>query len=521
MTLTLAGELLTASVDDRVLTYRLLTFGEAGRTSAGLLTAADASAVTIPDDVTRLSVNVQHDRNRPAAKFLRVYASADGAGLDCEVRCLPTTTGQDMLIEAAEGVRPGISVELRDPTIRNGQLLRSTLDGAGFVTQPAFPSSLLVAADAGPDVAAAATAAADALHTLADTITEDDPSEDDPTDDGNTPADDPQEDPTVTASAPALGTVQAVPLVTASAADTDPTFRDVVRLLGAAENMPTAEVLAALSDIKVSGSGAVGVAALETGWLGELWSERAYERRYVPLATHGDLTSLTSVGWRWTTKPEVDAWAGNKAAVPSNTPATESVPYTASRLAGAHDVDRAYRDFNVTEFWDSYFRAMIESYARKSDAAALAAYIAAATPLTGEGTLANTTPWSMLVDGALAVIDAGGVPTSAVMGSDLYRAALLTPKDDVIALLELSLGLEEGRLADFKLLPASKTNASMTGKVLVQDRAAVKFKELPGSPVRVEGLDMVKGGVDPGVFGYYSTEVIDNEAIVLVSKPAT
>jgi hypothetical protein len=325
----------------------------------------------------------------------------------------------------------------------------------------------------------------------------------------------------VTASS-TLGRVQPVPtVVTAAAApETTPSFRDVVKLLGAVENSPTPDILAALSDVKVSGTGAVGVAALETGWLGELWSERAYQRRYVPLATPGDLTSLTSVGWRWTTKPEVDTWAGNKTAVPSNSPATESVPYTAQRLAGAHDVDRAYRDFNVTEFWDSYFRAMVESYARKSDAAALAAYIDAATPVTGEGTLSATTPWSMLVDGALAVIDAGGIPTSAVLGADLYRAALLTPKDDVIALLELALGLESGQLAGFKLQPAAKSVASMTGKVLVIDKAAVKFKELPGSPVRVEGLDMVKGGVDPGVFGYFSVEVVDEEGMALVSKPA-
>jgi hypothetical protein len=544
-TINLVGQLIHASADTQTLRYRLLTYGEPGRTNVGLITASKGS-VKVPADVAALRpVNMQHDDKRPAGKFLTIMEHAEG--LDCEVRCLPTTVGHDAYIEASERVRPGISVELANAAVRGGQLVTADLVGAAFVTAPAFPSSLVMAADVGdlpddfPDYLLPTETSSESTEeivvngvtyvikrTTTSTQTVDPknpedappPSEDDNAAEG-TPDATTQEGTTVTASA-ALGTVQAVPTITAAATTEprEPTFRDVVNLLAAVENSPEpGDILAALSDIKVSGTGAVGVTALQTGWLGELWSGRQYQRRYIPLASSADLTSLSSVGWQWDVAPEVDDWSGNKTAVPSNSPTTKAVPSAAKRLAGAHDVDRAYRDFNVTEYWDAYFRAMTESYSRKSDLRALSAYIAGATAVTGEGTLGDTSVWSMLVDGAIAVLGGGGVPTGAVVGLDLYRSALLTPKDEVIALLSSTLGLEEGTLADFKLVPAPDAS-TLAGQVLVQDRAAVTFKELPGTPIRVEGLDMVKGGVDPGLFGYYDVLINSSDAIALVSKPA-
>src|SRR3954452_6235129 len=95
------GTLLSASTDDRTLTYRLLPFGEPGRTSLGTVTVAPG-AVELPADVTAMSANLEHDRTRPVAKFVSVTESDDG--LDAVVRVLATTAGNDLLVEAAEGV---------------------------------------------------------------------------------------------------------------------------------------------------------------------------------------------------------------------------------------------------------------------------------------------------------------------------------------------------------------------------------------------------------------------------------
>ena len=44
------------------------------------------------------------------------------------------------------------------------------------------------------------------------------------------------------------------------------------------------------------------------------------------------------------------------------------------------------------------------------------------------------------------------------------------------------------------------------------------FYELPGSPIRVEAIDMTKGGIDPGVFGYYATMV--NQPLAIAKATA-
>ena len=57
------------------------------------------------------------------------------------------------------------------------------------------------------------------------------------------------------------------------------------------------------------------------------------------------------------------------------------------------------------------------------------------------------------------------------------------------------------------------------GKVLVGAKEAATSHELAGVPIRVEGLDMVRGGVQPGVFGYAATVVHNAAALALVSPP--
>ena len=61
-TLDMQATLLTASTDDRTLTYVLAPFGEPGRTSKGLLTLTPTS-LRVPDDVSSLPVNIEHTRD--------------------------------------------------------------------------------------------------------------------------------------------------------------------------------------------------------------------------------------------------------------------------------------------------------------------------------------------------------------------------------------------------------------------------------------------------------------------------
>ena len=303
----------------------------------------------------------------------------------------------------------------------------------------------------------------------------------------------------------------------ASAASGNPTtsiktVSDFITALSAAKVGGDHRMLAALADITQSGVGG-DVEAVQ--FLGELWSGKAYQRTIVPLLQPGTLTSYKVKGWRWVTKPEVDEYAGNKTAVPSEAVDTEPVEVSAARLAGAHDIDRKFIDFGDQEFLSSYLSAMTESYARKSDAAALD-YCILQAPTVAPGTVPSgvSAAAAAIVDGALAVIDKG-VPTFAVVSTDYWRQLLLTPKDQTLEYLSMALGLEEGQVAGFRIVPRSDMDPET---VLVGIKGAVQFLELPGVPIRVDALNIANGGFDQGLFGYYATLLHDEGGLALVTE---
>jgi hypothetical protein len=49
-------------------------------------------------------------------------------------------------------------------------------------------------------------------------------------------------------------------------------------------------------------------------------------------------------------------------------------------------------------------------------------------------------------------------------------------------------------------VPAKQVNAGV--------KQAARFRELGSSPIRVETINLVNGGIDGGVFGYYATESV-------------
>lgn len=284
---------------------------------------------------------------------------------------------------------------------------------------------------------------------------------------------------------------------------------DLYKLLAAAHrgNL-TPELRNALSDITQT---AVGVDVEQPDFVGQLWQGADYQRKVVPLIAGKALTSYQITGWRWTTKPAVASWAGDKAAITSNAPATEPYSVGASRLAGAHDIDRKFRDFNDTAFFEAYYSAMTDSYRRLSDAAAVDGIEAAATDILAPAYVGFL---GAIAAGVSALDDATNVQSTFVLANkaDLIPWALATTNFDVPAFLEL-LGVDPKRIVTH--------NSVTAGHVLVGTSAAIKFRELPGVPIRVEAIDMTKGGVDAGVFGYYAIELHDATGIQDVTIDTT
>lgn len=310
-------------------------------------------------------------------------------------------------------------------------------------------------------------------------------------------------------------------LPTRPSARPDPSYSEIVRFLSAeaaAQRHGPGRLYAALADITPAATSVTDITSVPQ-WLGEVWSGRMYRQRYLPLLTHRPLTNMEIRGWRWKTKPEVDDWAGEKADVPTGPAATEPYTLSAYRIAGAHDIDRIFRDFNVNEFWDGYWSAMTESYARKADTKAKDEIVAGAganyvTPGAVPDGVATAAAY--IVDGALAVIDVA-TPDFALVSKDLYRELLLTRADDVVAYLTMALGLEEGSIEDFRIVPF---NDATTDTVIVGAAGAATVYELPGVPIRVEALDVAKGGIDVGLFGYMTVGTNDSTGMALVSGTA-
>jgi hypothetical protein len=219
--------------------------------------------------------------------------------------------------------------------------------------------------------------------------------------------------------------------------------------------------------------------------------------------------------WRWTTKPAVDVWTGNKTEVPSNTPVTESFEATGVRYAGAHDWAREFRDFGRTDVIESALRAMTESYAKATDLATVNALIDGATEVEA-GTATSQVAWNRIMDGVEAIIDVA-VPTFAIIATDLYRELLLTTDNNALAYLSASLGIESGSGAGFAIVPSDQLDA---GNVLVGAREAATSFELPGVPIRVEAENVALGGFDMGIFGYHVSAVTNASALALVAPEA-
>lgn len=258
---------------------------------------------------------------------------------------------------------------------------------------------------------------------------------------------------------------------------------------------------AALADIVPGGPTASpsGVTN-DGGWIGHLWSGVQYQRRMVGALSAGRAVNALKVrGYRWNPAPEVDTYAGNKGEVPSNDARTELVEVPVTRLAGAHDIDRAYWDLGDADFIAAYWEAMREDYAAKSDALATAAVLTA----TGAGSAGAATGMGTIVAAALAVLPAGP-PTFVAVGVDVFADVANTSTSDGLAILGGSLSLDgNANLGGLSVWvdPNIPATAAVAGI-----RSGASFHEL-NPAVRVEVANVGNGGIDAGLFGYAATVV--------------
>lgn len=465
---------LTAATDDdgnRTLKGTLLPFNEPGYTNVGTVVISPGAIAELPEII----LNLQHDRRTLIGKSVAITETE--TALEATFSIVKTRSGDDALEEVAAGLRSGFSVELTDLEFSDDwvTITGARLTGAALVDLPAFESAKLAASLAPPIAPESA------------------------------PSDTEKETPMTDArTSGQAATIDAAKPVTISTA---------AELVAGAQHSKT--LLAALADI-IPDSFAD---AEQPEYIGELWKGKSFQRRVIPRFGSKPLTARKIKGWRWVTKPEVGPYAGDKTQIPTGTIETEPVEFDAKRIAGGHDIDRAFTDFDNPEFWEAYWSAMTESYARQSDAGVLSDIVAAATPVTRGTVPASVNPGLVsIADGLLSILnETDSLADTAFIAPDLWRDMLLTREDDRLAYLDAALGVEEGSLTaqSFKIIPESRLDP---GTVLVTTKEAATVRELgSGVPIRVEALNVALGGIDAAVFGYYGVNIHNKAGLALVT----
>ena len=534
---------LTASIADRIVTGLLLPFGEVGRTNLGKFRIPGPGIISIPKDVSVLQANLDHDQMEPVARILTAIETP--AGIVATFKVGENPEGDALLQEIEQGKITGklkaLSAEVKNVIIKAGEAISGALTGAAFVNQGAFPSARLMAADT---VDSETISQVDQEVEEVDVTTDSgviETIEDEYTDEaGNvwkriitrskvvdgdvvtidehveltpmvteTEPQPTQEEPTVDQPLNARVPETLKASVTAEPKKSELSKSDVFNMIATARSTGDRRMMAALEDVAITGEGAVGTATVVPQYVGELWSGRRFTRKVIPNLASAALTSTSVTGWRFTTKPAVATWTGNKADVPSNAPVAESYTVPLQRFAGAWDIAREFVDFGQTDVLESMMRYAVDSYAQQSDTYVLTTALTAVGAGTEVGTIPSGIAESLvkLVRGALNVVNTGNaLPTWAIVATDVYEELALIQTNNALEFLSMSLNLEGGSLENFRIVPHASLDA---GDVLVGAREAITVHELPGSPIRVNALDIAKGGVDEAVFGYVAARIDD------------
>jgi hypothetical protein len=527
-----------ATTESRTLGGEVVRYGRVGFTSIGPLRVR-AGALRLPEDVTRVKLTEDHNR-----AVIRGYATSlldSSERLYARCKASADADGDLAIAEAIDHKRDGFSLDVVNGVIEEADdgeapwLVSADLIAIGQVGLPAFfEGSRIdqVAASAATTPEGTTSMTEEQRTRLAElralnNRTEEQEAEyatltdlavaEATTPADAAPADSPADSPADAAAATSTPVAASLPNVPGSI----PRPRAAVTTSGrggALDQFITAicqgfrsrhpqSIGAALTDVTNTGAGAdINMPA----WSGELWSGVAYEPEFIPLLNQGTLTNYEGKGWRFVTKPVMQDYAGDKAAVPSGPITTEPSTYEAFRKAVGHDIDRKFYDFPDEAFLRAYVEAVRESWLIETDAEVEAWIGANAVDSTVAIPAGSTQVLKAVAAGRRKVKRAKmGKATFAIVGDDAYDTLMDLAEVDLPAFLAL-----------FGVDPENFTSSALpayAGKVVVGTKMAATYRTLPGSPIRVSAQHIANGGIDEGFFGYWAVEQHSETGIQFVT----
>lgn len=475
------GTLLASEDETRTLRYRLLPYGEPGRTNLGTITAAQGAVTFDAARLDGLVVNEEHDPKKPVGRFTSI--TDDPEALDVSIALVDTQAGRDSYTLARTGLRTGISVEIDEPVIKAGALISGRLTGAGLVVQPAFDTARLTA------TAADIPTKEDAMpeHKL---ITETAPQD---VDGSSLEA----------AEAPSPLAPQGPPLLASRDAKTELGALS----LAALQEGGAPALTAALADLTTDmDKGKVYIRDQE---IGEVWQARKVERPLANSITNKVLTSLTLMGRKKNRTFEVKDWDGNKTEIPSSKFTTEPVTTTAKAMAGAVDIGMELVEFGSEDVLSEVYDQGVDSYKEKSEVKVHAALLEGST---NGGTVPDI---FTLVDKAAQTLGAMGANLSFIsVASDVFSTLVNLKTADAPWWLNAgqgSISLAQSQASTAGITFSVNPNLAR-GEVLVGDSRAATLYE--SKEFRYKALDLPKGGIDVSLIKFWAILVTDPRAII-------
>ena len=485
-------------LDDRVLRGLALPYGADGRTSAGLVRAS-RGRITWATDLRRVKVFAGHNRDKPIGYVTAL--TEDDAGLHVEFRLANTPDGNRALLEAREGTRDAISVELESVDLADdGEVLAAELAGLALVPLPAFSDARIAAEDT-PDPQA------DPFPNIPPA---DDDDDEDTDDQEATVPETPTTTPVQAARAPAdlaasrgRGRVRTMTLEQVTAQ---------VAAEYAASDRSAASLMAALAPITPVSTAYNAVAPYQ--WIDEVWRPVASNLNWVNSVTSGVLTNMTVTGWKHVEPgPTIKPYAGNKAPIPTDaTLSFAPITVTAQRHAVGADFDRVWLDFGDESVIRTWLQLVTESYAKVLDDLIGASVLGDATDA---GTAADV---MTAIDQACQALDDVGATVSWVaVAPDLWATYRATNSADAPWWLAGSSSFQGQDASTFGGQRIFRSAALDAGTVIAGDKRAVTQYTPRGNPFQVRAVDIANGGMDVGVFGYSAELVNDSRGIQQVS----
>jgi hypothetical protein len=542
------GEVL-ANLEDRTITGLVIPYGEMGRTNVGQF-MVEAGVIALPEDPEAAVLNLDHDRFQPVGNGQRFWETP--AGIMASLRVAKGPRGDAALADARnpEGKRRRLSGEFLTG-IKNGKATGGHLAGVGLVEMGAFPSAMVLASDT-PDPEPTTPPTPAPTTTPEATPAEDYQKEADvpepitPAVAQVTPAATPA--PATIPGAPVLATLETPAAVAAEAVELSQVYAAMAALKTNPHDTAALGVLAAIVDIKTTG---LGANTLQPNFLGPIISGAEYVRQYIVLGNLGtDIyaggksgyktrrgTSGAPLGLGETPTKGVapndisGEWLGNKTEINSYNGFADLVQSTLRKFAVGNDIAREFVDLpGGAEVVQAFLALLVEDYLWWSDQVALSAFRqmagAPVAPIAPPEDGAGNPKFSQAITTLIQAIRAAGrkgadgrrvKPTFAIANEALWDELVYTPKDELPEFINLAVdGQDDTGTADGVTVVEGEVGIENTAAALAGARSGVDFDEVPNGPIRVDAVDLAKGGVDRAVHGYVQVFPRRPEAFVLV-----